>query len=337
MRKFVAIWIGLVLIGCGGNEQQGSDSSSQNMPQTSSSAEITGEPTRVVAQVGDEQITLGDVNRVVQAIRMSRPRDIDPNAPNAVLQKKAVDNLVDQKVLVLAAREQGMGVKDDEFDVAVAQVKARFPTPEAFTVALGQQGMTEEQFLQSFRADMTIRNFVQKAFADTVTVTPEQARAYFDAHPDEFTNPESVHARHILMRLSPGATPEVDAAAHDRAQTALTRIRAGEDFVAVASEISEDETTKGTGGDLGFFLPGQMVAPFDSVSFALSPGAVSDLVKTQFGYHIIKVEEKRPAGPMNYDEIESQLISKLQQDRVNEHVTAYLESHRDKFNVKRDI
>jgi peptidyl-prolyl cis-trans isomerase C len=338
VRTFVAIWIGLALVGCGGgseqsNERGGSSTESLQPP----TQEVTGEPTKVVAEIDDETITLGEMNRVVQAMRVNRPPDIDPNAPTAVLQQKALDNLIDQKLLVMAAEDRGFGVTDADFNTAVAQIKARFPSEVEFTNALQQQGMTQEDFLESFRSDLTIRNFVQSAFTDTINVTLAEARTYFDTHPAEFVSPEAVHARHILMRTTQNSTPEEDAAARQRAEAAHKRVQGGEDFIAVARDASEDETTSQNGGDLGFFTRGQMVAPFDSVAFTLAPGAVSGPVKTQFGWHVIKVEEKQPSGPMDFDRISAQIIQKLQQDRVNDRVMEFLAEQRDEVKIKREI
>lgn len=337
MRKFVAIWIGLTLVGCGGNEQgnKGGGSSAESLqPPTQ---EVMGEPTKVVAEIDDETITLGELNRVVQAMRMNRPPDIDPNAPTAVLQQKALDNLINQKVLVMAAEDRGFAVSDADFNTTVAQIKARFPSEAEFANALAQQGMTQESFLESLRDDLTIRNFVQSAFIDTIDISLAEARSYYDSHQSEFVSPEAVHARHILMRTTPNPSPEEDAAARMRAEAAHARIQGGEDFAAVARAVSEDETTSGNGGDLGFFTRGQMVAPFDSASFALAPGAVSGPIKTQFGWHLIKVEEKQPAGPMEFDRISAQVIQKLQQDRVNERVDEFIADRRGEMKIKREI
>lgn len=343
MRRFVAIWIGLALVGCGGNEKGKGESSSNYENQAPPAQEVTGEPTKVVAEIGDETITLGELNRVVQAMRVNRPPDIDPSAPNAVLQQKALNNLIDQRLLVLAAQDRGLAVTDADFNTAVTQIKSRFPSEAAFAGALQQQGMTQEEFMKSFRSDLTIRNFVQSAFTDTITVSLAEAQTYYDTHPEDFMSPEAVHARHILMRSTPNSTPDEDAAARSRAEAAHARIQAGEDFVAVAKEVSEDETTNRDGGALRgrdgseFFMRGDMVAAFDSVAFALAPGAVSGPVKTQFGYHIIKVEEKRPPGRIEFDPISAQVIQKLQQDRVNERVTEFLALQREKTDIKREI
>jgi peptidyl-prolyl cis-trans isomerase C len=336
VRRFVAIWIGLALAGCGGKEQgaqNAGDLESREVP----TQEVTGEPTKVVAEVDDETITLGELNRVVEAMRMNRPPDVDPNAPKAVLQQKALDNLIDQKLLVLAAEERGLSVTDADFNLAVSQIKSNFPSEEVFVSELQRRGMTQEDFLKSYRADLTIRNFVQSAFTDTIQVGVADAQGYYDEHPEEFTAPEAVHARHILMRSSPNSTPEEDAAARQRADAALARIKRGEDFVAVAQEVSEDETTSQTGGDLSFFTRGQMVAAFDSAAFALEPGAVTGPIKTPFGWHLIKVEEKQPAGLLPFPRVSAQVIQRLQQQRVNDSVMAFLEEQRDEVKIKREI
>ncbi|MBK8230150.1 MAG: peptidylprolyl isomerase [Candidatus Eisenbacteria bacterium] len=297
---------------------------------------ITGEPTKVVAQVAGEKITLGEINRVVQAWRMGRFRDVDPNAPEPVLQQKAVDNLVDQKLLMQAAKAKGVLPTEDELNAAMEQIKMRFPDEAAFAQALQQQGVTEEEVKDGFRSDMTIRRFIESTFQDTVKVTPEQAKGYFDGHPEEFQRPEMVHARHILVRAAADAPAVMDKEARDRAAAILKRLQKGEDFATVASETSEDVTAQ-RGGDLGFFARGQMVAPFDSVAFALQPGQISDLVKTQFGYHVIKNEERREPGTFEFDQVAPQLMQKLRQDRTDDAVKAFLEGQKKKAKIKREI
>lgn len=119
-----------------------------------------------------------------------------------------------------------------------------------------------------------------------------RVRAFYDEHPERFKQPERVRARHLLIRVASDASEEDVAKARERAEAGLARIRGGEDFAAVASELSEDPGSKDRGGDLGFFTRGQMVPPFEEAAFALQVGEVSDVVETPFGFHIIKVEER---------------------------------------------
>jgi peptidyl-prolyl cis-trans isomerase C len=146
-----------------------------------------------------------------------------------------------------------------------------------------------------------------------------------------------VHARHILIRVDPGATPDADAAAKTKAQTALDRVKGGEDFESVANEVTEDPTNAGKGGDLGFFPKERMVAPFSDAAFALQPGQVSDPVKTQFGYHVIKVEERRDAGILAFDDISAQLIQNLEQQATTNGIRSFLEREKAKTKIEREL
>ncbi len=129
-----------------------------------------------------------------------------------------------------------------------------------------------------------------------------RVRAFYDEHPERYRQPEKVRARHILLRLAPGAEEEEVGRVRGLADAALARIQAGEDFATVAAELSEDPGSKEKGGDLGFFARGQMVPPFEEVAFSLEPGATSDVVKTDFGFHVIRVEERRAAEERSFDE-----------------------------------
>ena len=129
-----------------------------------------------------------------------------------------------------------------------------------------------------------------------------RVRAFYDEHPDRYRQPEKVRARHVLLRVAPNAEEEEVERIRALADEALARIQAGEPFEAVAEELSEDPGSKTRGGDLGFFARGQMVPPFEEAAFSLEPGATSDIVKTDFGFHIIRVEERQAAEERSFDE-----------------------------------
>jgi peptidyl-prolyl cis-trans isomerase D len=138
-----------------------------------------------------------------------------------------------------------------------------------------------------------------------------RVRAFYDEHPERFKQPERVRARHLLIRVASDASEEDVAKARERAEAGLARIRGGEDFAAVASELSEDPGSKDRGGDLGFFTRGQMVPPFEEVAFSLEPGQVSELVRTDFGFHVIRVEEHKPAEERSFDDAAREIAEEL--------------------------
>lgn len=146
-----------------------------------------------------------------------------------------------------------------------------------------------------------------------------RVHTFYDEHPERFKQPERVRARHLLLRVPPGASEEEVAAVRARAEAALARIRGGEDFAAVASETSEDPGSKAQGGDLGFFARGQMVPPFEEVAFSLEPGKVSEVVKTDFGFHVIRVEERKAAEERSFDDAAREIAEELvREDRARE-------------------
>lgn len=131
---------------------------------------------------------------------------------------------------------------------------------------------------------------------------PDRVKRFYDEHPDRFNAPEKVRARHVLVRVPPDATAEAADAARERATALRARIEAGEDFAKIAAEASDDPGSKAAGGDLGFFQRGQMVKPFEEAAFVLEPGGLSDVVKTDFGFHVIRVEEKKPAESRSFED-----------------------------------
>lgn len=117
---------------------------------------------------------------------------------------------------------------------------------------------------------------------------------------------DEVHARHILIRAAAG-DEKASKAAEDKIKAIIVRLKNGEDFAKVASEVTEDPSGKANGGDLGFFTKDQMVPEFADVAFNLEPGKISEPVKTQFGWHVIKVEEKRTKPLPTFDEVKPQI------------------------------
>lgn len=142
-----------------------------------------------------------------------------------------------------------------------------------------------------------------------------RVQAAYDARKDEFDQPEQVRARHVLIRVAPGDDPDAaEQAAREKAEQAAARIRGGEPFEKVAQELSEDPGSKEMGGDLGFFPRGRMVKAFEEAAFALEPGTVSDPVQTPYGFHVIRVEEKRPAKRIPFEEAKASLARDLLRD-----------------------
>jgi len=157
-------------------------------------------------------------------------------------------------------------------------------------------------------------------------VSDAELQAYYSAHQDVYAVKEQVKARHILVSVPQGADAKTDAAAKAKAEEALKKLKAGGNFADLAKQYSDDPGSKDSGGELGFFIkkvdskPGDrtpvMVAPFETAAFALKPGETSDLVKTDFGYHIIQVEQHDQAHMKPLAEVKSEIVPVLEQQKL---------------------
>lgn len=145
----------------------------------------------------------------------------------------------------------------------------------------------------------------------TPAVPDQQVLQYYQGHQKDYQVPEEVKVRHILIKVDAGADPKVDAAARQKAADLLKQIKGGADFAALAKANSDDPGSKEQGGELGMIQRGVTVPPFEKAAFGLEPGQISDVVKTQFGYHIIKVEEKQTAHLKSLDEVKAQILATL--------------------------
>jgi peptidyl-prolyl cis-trans isomerase D len=142
-------------------------------------------------------------------------------------------------------------------------------------------------------------------------VTNQQVETYYQQHEKDFQVPEEVKVRHILIKVDKGADAKTDAAAKAKADALLKQIKGGADFAALAKANSDDPGSKEQGGELGMIQRGVTVPPFEKAAFALQPGQISDVVKSDFGYHIIKVEEKETAHLKPLDEVKAQILATL--------------------------
>ena len=169
-----------------------------------------------------------------------------------------------------------------------------------------------------------------------LTVTPEpfqvarefsddEIGAYYGSHPQDFLRDEEARARHILFRLPENASAEREERVRGLAQGVLDNLRGGADFAAAAAEHSEDDGTAEAGGDLGFFPRGLMMPPFEEAAFSLPIGELSDLVRTELGIHILRVEERLEAGLKPLEDVRQEVIDALQEQKAQEAALVFVD------------
>ena len=154
--------------------------------------------------------------------------------------------------------------------------------------------------------------------AQDMSVDESEVQAAYASRKKEFAEPEQRKARHILIKVAQASPEKVYKAARAKIEAIQARLKAGEDFATLAKELSEDAGTASKGGELGWFKAGVMAPAFDQAVFSMDKGALSDVVESQFGFHLIQLEDIRPAHQRSYAEVQGQLKAELMQARAND-------------------
>lgn len=169
---------------------------------------------------------------------------------------------------------------------------------------------TKEKYKSEPQLKLRYLSYTFNAIGDKVTIDSPKIEEYYNANKRSFQIPEQRRARHILFKVEEKDSAEVDKAKAAKAADIAKQAKGGADFAALAKEHSED-ASKGTGGDLGFFGKGQMVPAFEEAVFAMQPGEVSEVVRTQYGYHLIKLEEIKPSSTQSLEEVQDKITATL--------------------------
>lgn len=320
MRIFPLI-VALVVCGCSRSSTEAAAATTpETTPQAAAQAKppapkpVPAEIPNVLAHVNGEDVTKADLDRAVQALEARAGGPVPAEQRDQVV-RGVLDQLIGYKVLVQETRARKVSVPDADVDARIGQIRGQFPSEAEFTQMLAQRNLTLEQVKSDARQDMAIAKLIEDEIASKVAVKPEQVTDFYAKNPDQFKQGESVRASHILISVPKGADAAAKAEARAKAEQVLKEVKGGGDFAALAKQHSADPGSAANGGDLGFFQQGQMVGPFNDAAFSLAPGAISDLVETDFGFHIIKVAEKKEGRTIPLEEVRPQVEQYL--ERLN--------------------
>jgi len=216
-------------------------------------------------------------------------------------QKQLVDRLIERELLAKKAKDDGIE-KDPNYTKA----------------------------LENFKKDLLIRVWMDKLYKKTL-ISDSEANTYYQAHKDSFKQPKKVHARHILVK------------SEDEAKKIIDQLKGlkGEELKSKFIELAKTKSTGPSGpkgGDLGYFGKGQMVKPFQDAAFGLKKGEITlEPVKTQFGYHIIYVEDIKPAGIMPFKDVKNGIINKLKREQFDKKIKDIIESSKKSSKIETTI
>ena len=285
-----------------------------------------------IAVVNGAIITRSEFDRAVgfakqRAMQTGQPLD------DGRLEERILKQLVGSELLYQESKKEGINVDQKAVDERLEQWKKRFPNEEEYKKALSSSNLSEPQMKKDIKRGMTIEKLIVTRFVDKTTVPEKEIKAYYDSNSNLFKQPEQVRASHILIKVEPQAKESEKEDALKKIKDVQEKQKKGEDFAKLAKEYSQGPSNA-KGGDLGYFKRGQMVPAFEEVAFKLKPGEVSDIVNTRFGYHLIKVVDKKPESTIPYEGIKERIGQYLKQEKVQKEVRQLVEKLRKEGNVE---
>jgi foldase protein PrsA len=232
-----------------------------------------------------------------------------------------VEQLIADKIVASEAKKQKITISDEELNKEVDKLKESYGGEEVFEQVLASNNTTVDVLKEDLKNYLTMRKLIEPQ----IKITDEELKTYFDENKDSLGEAEQVKASHILI--------EDESTAKEIKQ----KLADGADFAELAKEYSTDEGSKENGGELGFFPRGTMVTEFEDVAFSLPINEISEPVKSDYGYHIIKVEEKKDAKEANFDDSKAAIKETLIDEKMESEYTTWLEEKKKDYDIENSL
>lgn len=288
-----------------------------------------------VAVVNGKSIPAVALEREISTIvqRAQAQGQMPGDKDKAAIREAALNMLIKRELLSQESKKAGVVVDKARVDRELESYRKNFPGAKEFAAALAQAGTSEAELRKQIGSNHAIQDFIEARFKGKTPVSEQEAKEYYNKNKSHFAQPETVRASHILLLSKEGEAKADRARKRERLVQIRKELQGGADFATLAGRVS-DCPSKAQGGDLGVFGRGQMVKPFERAVFSMTPGELSDIVETEFGYHLIKLEEKKPARTIGFEEAKEQISNFIAQEKMNENIEAYLTALRAKSDIR---
>lgn len=300
----------------------------------------------VVAKVNGVEIKSGPIKFLMSSAMRKGHRSFSPAE-----KRKMVSNLVDKEIVRELVHQEGRATNvkiDAKFVEKEFQgVIKPYQNNEEFQKALKARGLTEDELKSSIEVDLIAKKLIDEQVRGKIKITDEDVKSYYDSNQKKFFRPEAYRARHIFISSIPPelikTTPinelrarkdELDKEAKKKVDGILAEIKSGGDFAELAKKYSHDSGSAPNGGDLDFIYKGVFDPSFDEAISKMKVGEVSDVVKTPFGYHIIKLGETKPAEQATFAEMEEAIQKHLFLERAKKKVEKFVQGLRKKAKIE---
>lgn len=273
---------------------------------------------RVLARVNQEQITVDEFNLEFKEL-VSKPGNEAKETNLKDLKEAYLDQMIERKILVQEARRLGMKVSQEELNQAILEIEGDYPE-EGFEEKLDLKGISLEEWKRQLEEKLLAEKMIRNVLHHQEKIDEKEVFQYYEAHRSSFQLKPKVRARQIIV------------ADGEEAIQILKRLKKGESFEKLASKKSIGPE-KVNGGDLGYFSQGEKPPEFDQV-FSMEVGAISDVIKSPYGYHIFKLEEKVEPREIPFEEAKPKILQELGQKKGEEKYQKWLKDVKGKAKIK---
>jgi len=280
----------------------------------------------IIAQVNDHPVLLSEYRRSLESLRQELAQDakgLELQARYDEKVKDALRDLIDQQLLVQQAAEVGINAEAEVVKrLDSIRLQMQLPSMEALEAAVEKQNMNYEDFKQSLRENILTQEVINHEVGSRIQVTPQEISVYYEQHKSELARSEGVHIQEILISTD-AKKPEDEPALQKKAEDILAKARSGENFADLAKKNSDDPSAA-NGGDAGFFERGNMAPEIESVAYTLKKNQVSDIIRTKYGFLILKLLEHTQAGVPTLAEAQPTINEKIYYQRIQPALRDYL-------------
>lgn len=288
-----------------------------------------------VAQVNGDKVTREVFVRSFANLKnqmQSVGRSVTSENVEAV-KRNLLTSIINTELLYQESENKKTVVDEKEILAQFAQIRSQFQTEEEFNKSLSHELYTADELKLEIRKGKMINAFLQADVYISIKISDDDAKEFYDDNKKMFRQPETIKARHILIKLEQKADSETVKKAEEEMKEIAKKANDGGNFEELAKQYSEGPSAP-NGGDLGYFPRGSMVPEFEKAAFALKNGEISDVVRTQFGLHLIKKEDGHEAGVMKFAEVKDRVVNRLKAQERRKVLEGYVSKLREKAEIK---
>ncbi|MDD5448984.1 MAG: peptidylprolyl isomerase [Candidatus Omnitrophica bacterium] len=279
---------------------------------------------KVIVVVDGETITQAELDAASTSLIEKLNKELqgeDLARQTEAVKKEVLGRMIEDKLILAQAKKKGIEATDKEIEDKLSQIKSNFDSEERFNEALRVEDVALSDLKQRYADQIKVAKLAEMEVRNKIVIKPTESFDYYNSHTEEFKEPEQIRLKNILIRVE-GDLKDEDARL--LAEKILGFLKAGEGFDDLALKYSKGPNAD-MGGDLGFIKKGQMLKEIEDIIFNLDSGQISDVVKTPLGYHIFKVEEKRPERIKEFKEAKDEIEKRLFYEKGKERYQQWIE------------